>query len=327
MTQGTDRARRRYGFALMSEQHPPSKLVDLAVRAEAVGFDFAMLTDHFQPWTASQGHGSFVWAVLGAIAARTSELTIGTGVVCPSFRMSPALTAIATATLCELMPQRFVLGLGTGGALNEHITGARWPRPPVRRAMLEEALDVMERLWNGDLVDHHGSYYTVDSAQLWGLPLGPPPIWIAASGVESAALAGRRGNGLVATAPEARLVDAFRTGCPDGEVIGWLSVCYDDDQVRARELARQHWPIPCLGGDLLQELRLPRQVEAVTRLVRPEDVAARVVVGSDPAAHAEAIGEFLSAGFTGVYVHQIAPDGNEAFFDFWQRELRPLLPD
>ncbi|MFF4297712.1 TIGR03557 family F420-dependent LLM class oxidoreductase [Streptomyces vinaceus] len=316
-----------YGFALMGEEHPPRRLVDLAVRAEEAGFDFAMLSDHYQPWTSTQGNASFMWTVLGAIATATERIALGTGVVCPTMRMHPAIVAQAAATAASLLPGRFRLGLGSGGQLNEHIVGRPWPDAGTRLDMLEEAVGLIRRLWDGGLVSHHGRHFDAVDAQLWTLPEQLPPVLVAAGGPRAARLAGRVGNGLIATVPDRALVDAFlATAAGDAPPrYGWVSFCWDRDPDRALDVAHRHWPIAGLSGDLFQELRLPRHVEAATRHVRREEVGRVLVTGPDPAPYAARVGEFLDAGFTHVWVHQIGPD-QEGFLRFWQREVVPLLP-
>ncbi|MFF1442759.1 TIGR03557 family F420-dependent LLM class oxidoreductase [Streptomyces sp. NPDC058295] len=315
-----------YGFALMGEEHPPERLVEMAVQAEAAGFDFAMLSDHYQPWTRVQGHGSNVWPVLGSVARATERITVGTAVVCPTMREHPALVAQAAATTARLLPGRFLLGLGSGGMLNEHITGAPWPPAGVRLEMLDEAVVLIRQLWEGKLVSHHGRHFTAVDAQLWGLPDAPPPVLIAASGVRAARLAGTRGDGLIATVPDHRLVDTFRAARgTDAPAYGWISVCWGLHPDDALATAHHHWPIAGLSGDLFQELRLPRHVEAATRHVRPQDIAEALVTGPDAGAYTARIHAFLNAGFTHVWLHQIGPD-QEGFLKFWQEEVRPCLP-
>lgn len=316
-----------YGLALVSEEHPPHELVDLAVQAEAAGFDFAMITDHYQPWLAVQGHAAHVWTVLGAIAARTTRITVGTGVVCPTMRTHPAVIAHAAATVAAMLPGRFLFGVGSGGALNEHIIGAPWPGPGVRLEMLEEALAVIRRLWSGRLISHRGRHFTVDRAQLWTLPQRLPPMLVAAGGPRSATLAGRGGDGMIATYPSSELVEAYLRagGSPTGHRLGWLSVCWAPTRAEGIAVAHERWPIGGLSGELFQELRLPAHVAAATRLVRPDDVAAAVVTGPDPQPYLAAVRAFLEAGFTGVYLNQIGPD-QKGFLDFWTDRLRTALP-
>src|SRR5688572_25399270 len=214
------------GYALSSEEHAAPDLVRYAERAEAAGFTFALLSDHFHPWIERQGHSPFAWTVLGGIADRTERLRVGTGVTCPLIRMHPALVAQAAATVGELMPGRFFLGLGTGEALNEHITGDRWPPASVRLEMLEEAIEVMRRLMSGKVVDHDGDHYTVEGARVYCDPDTAPPMLVAAAGKQAAELAARA-DGIIGTAPESETLEAFDAAGGDGKPkIGQVMVCW-----------------------------------------------------------------------------------------------------
>src|SRR5215217_2287868 len=159
-----------FGYALSSEEHGPNDLVAFARRAEQVGFEFAMISDHFHPWTDAQGQSPFVWSVIGGIARETQRLRLGTGVTCPTIRTHPAIIAQAAATSQVMMEGRFFLGVGTGEELNEHVTGARWPGPQERLEMLEEAIGVLRLLWEGGYQSHYGKHYTVEQARIYTLP-------------------------------------------------------------------------------------------------------------------------------------------------------------
>ena len=172
------------GYALSSEEHAPADLVRYARLAEERGFTYALISDHFHPWTDRQGQSPFVWSVIGAIAEATERLRLGTGVTCPTIRIHPAIIAQAAATAAALMPGRFFLGVGTGENLNEHILGDRWPEGRVRLEMLEEAIEVIRLLWQGGYQSHHGTHYTVEQARLYTLPDEPPPIMVAAGQAE-----------------------------------------------------------------------------------------------------------------------------------------------
>ena len=192
-----------------------SSLVRCARRAEEVGFEFALISDHFHPWIDRQGQGGFVWRVIGAIATATERLRLGTDVTCPIHRIHPAIIAQAAATAAVLMPGRFFLGVGSGEALNEHVVGGRWPAPAVRLEMLEESIEVLRMLWKGDIQSFRGRYFEVDSARLYTLPEGPIPIVVAASAPCAVELAARCGDGLVSTAPDSQIVGRFRDGRTD----------------------------------------------------------------------------------------------------------------
>src|SRR3954447_22028373 len=158
------------GYAISSEEHEPSALVENARAAEEAGFSFALISDHFHPWIDKQGHSAFVWSVIGAIARETESLRLGTGVTCPLVRIHPAIIAQAAATSAALMPGRFFLGVGTGEALNEHIVAQRWPSADERRVMLAEAIDLIRQLWQGGSQSFKGAYYHVEEARIYTFP-------------------------------------------------------------------------------------------------------------------------------------------------------------
>ena len=205
------------GYALSSEEHEPRALVEHTRLAEARGFSFALISDHFHPWIGRQGQSPFVWGVLGAIAAATDRIVLGTGVTCPTIRIHPAIIAQAAATAASLMPGRFFLGVGTGERLNEHVLGEPWPEWEVRSEMLEEAVEVIRALWSGEVTSHHGRYYTVENARIYTLPRRPAadprrrqrpsgwPSWLAGSVTGSSAPGRRR-----------TVVDAYRQAGGDG---------------------------------------------------------------------------------------------------------------
>src|SRR6266566_3097685 len=178
------------GYHLSSEEHDANTLVRLAGRAEQLGFGFATIADHFHPWTDAQGQSPFVWGVLGGIAATTSTLRVGTAVTCPLIRTHPAIVAQAAATAAAMFGDRFFLGVGSGEALNEHIFGDRWPPADIRLEMLEEAVAVMRKLWEGGQQSHEGKHYRVENARLYTLPDEPVPVMVSGFGTKSAALAG-----------------------------------------------------------------------------------------------------------------------------------------
>ena len=312
------------GYALSSEERTPSELVEHARLAEETGFEFALISDHFHPWLDEQGESPFVWSVLGAIAEATEHIRIGTGVTCPTMRIHPAIVAHAAATTACLMPDRFFLGIGTGENLNEHILGDRWPSAEERLAMLEEAVEVIRELWQGDLVTHRGKHYTVDRARLYTVPDEPPPLAIAAAAENAAELAGRLGDALISTAPDRDVVQAFeRAGGTEKPKYGQIHVCVAESREQAVETAHRCWRFSALGGDLNQELPLPRHFRQASTVLTREQVAEQVICGDDPGPHREKIAEFTDAGFDHVYVHQVGSD-QRAFMRLYEREVLPV---
>ncbi len=312
-----------FGYALSSEEHGPRELVDLARRAEETGFEFAMISDHFHPWTDSQGQSPFVWGVIGGIAGATDRLRLGTGVTCPTIRIHPAIVAHAAATAAVMMEGRFFLGLGAGENLNEHVVGEGWPAPDERLAMLEEAIEVMRLLWEGGYQTHRGEFYDVEQARLYTLPDEPPPIYVAASAQNAAGLAGRLGDGLIAVQPDEEIVRTFeRSGGEGKPKVGMVHVCWAESAETALKTAHELWPTSGLEGPLNQELALPEYFAAAAEGVTEEDIAKAVPHGPDPEPMLEEIRAYAEAGFTHAYVHQIGAD-QQGFLDFARRELLP----
>jgi G6PDH family F420-dependent oxidoreductase len=315
----------KYGLTLSSEEHPPEHLVELAVAAEANGFDFICVSDHFHPWIGEQGHSPFVWSVLGAISEATSDIEVGVGVSCPIIRIHPAIYAQATATTARLFGDRFTWGVGTGESLNEHILGDRWPPADTRLEMLAEAIDVIRMLWEGESVTHRGKHYTVEDARILDRPEEPPPIIVSAFGDESARLAAEQGDGLWITGIKKDVIDAYRDASGKGEIWTQLTFCWDEDRDTAIERAFRVWPNTALPGQLAQDLPTVSHFEDATRLVKAEDIeGSGMAIGPDPAPILESMAEAEAAGIEYIYLHQIG-DPLDGFIEFWNESLRPAL--
>jgi G6PDH family F420-dependent oxidoreductase len=313
------------GYKLSSEEFGPADLVRFAVRAEAAGFEFGLISDHFHPWTDRQGHSPFVWTALGAIGQATTRLRVGTAVTCPTIRIHPAIIAQAAATTAALFGDRFFLGVGTGENLNEHVVGCGWPSPDVRLEMLEEAIGVIRLLWEGGTKSHHGNYYTVEDARLYTLPETPPAIMVAASKPGAAELAGRLGDAMINTEVDGDLIRSFEQGGGDDALrYVELSACWAKDERKARKTAREIWALAALEGPLFTELPMPSHFEAAFKPITEDMVAEDVMCGPDPRPHLEAIEKARKAGYTHVCVHQIGPE-QEGFIDFYEREILPQL--
>ena len=311
------------GYTLSSEERQPGELVRLAQKAEATGFTYALISDHFHPWIDRQGSSPFVWAVLGGIAATTKRLRVGTGVTCPIMRIHPAIVAQASASMGCLMPGRFFLGVGSGESLNEHVTGQTWPPPDMRQDMLEEAVEVLRLLHRGGEQTHHGRFFQVVDARVYNLPDEPVPIYIAAAGQQAAKLAARVGDGLISSAPSAETVAAFDAAGGAGMPrIGQLTVCWAKTEDEGVRTALELWPISGLSGQFKNELSRPAYLEQASKNVTAEVIKKEIVCGPDPQRHLEGIGQFLRAGFDHVYVHQVGPD-QEGFMRFYEREIFP----
>ena len=311
------------GIFLSGEEHGPRFLLSVAQQAAEAGFRSVLISDHYHPWTTAQGQSPFVWSVIGAIGA-TTDLRVTTGVTCPTIRLHPAVVAQAAATCQLLLDGRFSLGVGSGEALNEHITGTRWPPADVRLEMLDEAVTIIRQLWQGGTVNHHGRHYTVENARIFSLPNRPPPVLVSGFGPKATALAARIGEGFVNTSPAPEVVKSYREHGGEGPAIAALKVCWGQDEGAARKLAYELWAQTSVPGELNQELPTPAHFEQATSLVTEEMVASKIVCGPDPERHAGLLRGYLDAGYDEVYISQVGDD-QTGFLDFYQRELQPRL--
>ncbi|MEW2403154.1 LLM class F420-dependent oxidoreductase [Streptomyces sp. NPDC046862] len=313
-----------YGYFLSTEEFGPADLIEQARMAEQAGFQCLWISDHYHPWNDAQGQSPFVWSVIGALSEAVS-LPVETAVTCPTVRMHPAVVAQAAATSAVQTGGRFRLGVGTGEALNEHVLGDRWPPTHVRLEMLEEAIQVMRRLFTGEEVNHQGTHYTVENARLYTVPDEPVPIDISGFGPKATALAGRVGDGYITMAPEEPMVSQFRKGGGGGKLVsGGTKLCYGPDRDEAVRTVRELWPNQFLPGEMGQILPTPRHFEQLAPLVTDEMVRDNTVCGDDVDEHVAALNAFAEAGFDRVYVNQIGPD-QRGFFDFYRTKVLPQL--
>jgi G6PDH family F420-dependent oxidoreductase len=314
------------GYTLMSEQTPARQLVDDAATAERVGFDYAVISDHYFPWLEEMGHSPYAWSVLGAVAHATERLPLMTYVTCPIMRYHPAVVAQKAATMGALTQGRFTLGLGSGENLNEHVIGQGWPPVNTRHEMFREAIEIIKELFEGGYTSYRGEFFDVDSAKLFDLPDRPVPLAIAASGGRSGDIAAQYGDALVAIDPDADLVERFAAG-GDGTrpVYGQLAISYDPDPEAALERAHRLWSWSVTNWKVNAELPAPVNFAAAAETVRPEDIAEAIPCGADVDAVAEAVRKYTDAGFTHVALVQIGHEHQREFFDWSEKELLPAL--
>ena len=263
--------------------------------------------------------------MIGAISQATGRIRLGTGVTAPIIRLHPAIVAQAAATSAVLMDGRFLLGVGTGENLNEHVVGEGWPAPDERLAMLEEAIEVMRLLWEGGEQTHRGDFYDVEGARLYTLPDDPVQVAVAAAKPGAAELAGRAGDALVGVSPEAELIEAFESAGGAGKPkYGQITMCWAESEEEGKRIAHETWPNAAITGDLSYELPLPRHFEQAAENVTPDDVAEAIPVGPDVDRYVESFRQYEQAGYTHVYFHQVGRD-QEGFFRFFETELSPKL--
>ncbi|WP_055493784.1 LLM class F420-dependent oxidoreductase [Streptomyces sp. TP-A0356] len=313
-----------YGYFLSCEEFGPADLIEQARMAEQAGFQRLWISDHYHPWHDEQGQSPFVWSVIGAISEAVS-LPIETAVTCPTVRIHPAVVAQAAATSAVMTGGRFRLGVGSGEALNEHILGGPWPPAHVRLEMLEEAIQVMRRLFTGEEVSHYGTHYTVEKARLYTVPDEPVPIDVSGFGPAATSLAARVGDGYITMMPNESLVSQFRKGGGGAKpVSGGTKVCYGTDRDEAVRTVHRLWFNELLPGEMGQILPTPKHFEQLKPLITEEMVRENRVCGDDVDEHVAALTAFVDAGFDHVYVNQIGPD-QRGFFDFYRTKVLPQL--
>jgi probable non-F420 flavinoid oxidoreductase len=301
-------------------------LLVAARRAEQAGFGAAMSSDHFAPWSSRQGESGFAWSWLGAAMATT---TLPFGVVnAPGQRYHPAIVAQAAATLAEMFPGRLWVALGTGEAGNEHITGGGWPNKAARTGRLDECVTVIRMLFAGEEVTHHGAV-VVDQARLWTLPAHPPALLGAAVSASTAAWVGGWADGLITiNQPPDRLrevVAAFRDNGGDGKpayLQVHLSWAPTDDE--ALHIAHDQWRTNVFDPPLCWDLQRVEHFDAAAEFVEPAQVAAKVIVSSDPARHLARLTELVEVGFDGVWLHHVGTD-QLPFLDTFGEHVVPQL--
>ncbi|MBI3215767.1 MAG: LLM class F420-dependent oxidoreductase [Mycobacterium sp.] len=318
----------RFGYTLMTEQSGPKELVDYAVSAENVGFDFEVSSDHFSPWLTSQGHAPNAWTLLGAVAQATERVELFTYVTCPTMRYHPAIVAQQAATLQILADGRFTLGLGSGENLNEHVVGRGWPTVDRRQDMLVEAIRIIRELLGGELVNFKGEYFEVDSARIWDIPDIPVAFGVAVSGEKSIEALAPLAEHLIAVEPKRELVDGWRdarraTGLDtDTRVVGQIPICWDRDRDRAIERAHDQFRWFAGGWQVNADLPTPAGFAGATQFVRPEDVAEQIPCGPDLDAIVAAVRDYWEAGFTDIALVQVGGDAQE---EFLKEAAGPLL--
>lgn len=306
------------GCTLMCEQSPPTSLVTYARKAEEVGFPFAVMSDHFNPWLDEQGHSPNAWVTLGAVAQATQALELMTYVTCPIGRYHPTVVAQQAATLGVLSGGRFSLGLGAGENLNEHVVGEGWDPVNVRHEAFSEALQIINELLDGGYVNFGGDHYRVDSAKLWDLPEVRVPIGVAVSGPQSIEVAAPWSDFMIAVEPDADAVanydEAVGANAPARKV-GQLPISWDSDRERAVTRAHEQFRWFAGGWKVNAELPGPSAFDAATQFVRPEDVAEQIACGDDIDVVVEAVRPFAEAGFTDLALLQIGDEGQDRFFE------------
>ena len=311
----------KVGYFLSCEEYGPAELVEQAVLAQEAGFEALWISDHFHPWNDEQGQSPFVWSVIGAIA-QACDLPVTTAVTCPTIRTHPAIIAQAAATSAVMLKGGFTLGVGTGEALNEHAVGARWPSYDLRMEMLEEAVALMRRLWEGDFVTTQGKHYEVDNARIYTLPDEPPQVYVSGFGPKATEAAARFGDGFISTSPDPDLLRTFKKLSDDKPAQVGFKVAWAPTRDEGVDHAYRLWPNAGLPGELAQVLPSVRHFEQATQLVTRESTEESIVAGPDPEAHLEELRTYVEAGYDEVYVANMGPHYRE-MLEGWGRDVLP----
>jgi probable non-F420 flavinoid oxidoreductase len=314
------------GFHASHEQFRPDRLLRLVQAAEAAGFDAAMSSDHWGPWSEAQGESGFAWSWLGA-AMQATSLPFGI-VNAPGQRYHPAIIAQAAATLNVMFPERFWIALGSGQLLNEHITGERWPAKQERNDRLREAADIMRLLWAGETVSHEG-HVRVSEAKLWTRPQTPPVLVGAAVTPQTAAWVAEWADALITVSQADEqldaVVEAFRSNGGAGKPM-YLQVhlAYAPTDAEARDAAFDQWRQNTLPNSVMTDLAHPAQISAAAQHVTRDDLDGAVRISSDPGRHVEWLQRDIERGFDGLYLHEVGPE-QERFVENFGREVLPRL--
>lgn len=314
------------GFHASHEQLSPRDLLAAVRQADDAGFDAMSCSDHLAPWSERQGHSGHSWSWLGA-ALQATNLPAGV-VTAPVQRHHPVLTAQAIATLAQLFPGRFWAALGSGEALNEHVTGERWPDKPTRDQRLLECVDIIKALLAGEEVTHHG-LVTVDRARLWDLPDEPPQLVGAAVSAQTARTVGGWADALITVNQPLdvlrTVIDAFREGGGAGKpVFLQVHLSWDEDETTAEAIAHDQWRSNVFDSSLSWNLELPEQFDAAAEHVTAADVREKVLVSSDLGQQLAWLLEYVDLGVDALYLHHVGQT-QDAFIDTFGAKVLPEL--
>jgi coenzyme F420-dependent glucose-6-phosphate dehydrogenase len=327
----------KIGYKASAEQFGPRELVEYAVRAEEVGLDSVVVSDHFLPWRREGGHAPFALSWMAAVGERTTRVEIGTSVLTPTYRYNPAVIAQAFATMALLYDDRVMLGVGTGEALNEiAVSGMGWPEFKERFARLREAVALIRELWTSDDVNFEGEYYTLVHARIYDRPQRPVPVYVAAGGPVMAKYAGRVGDGFICTSGKGMdlYVDKLLPAVAEGAAAAdrdpaqidkmiEIKLSYDRDPDTALKNTR-FWAPLSLTPEQKHTVDSAEEMERLADELPIEQVAKRWIVASNPEAALAQIKPYIDAGLNHLVFHGPGHD-QERFLAQFSEDLLPLL--
>jgi coenzyme F420-dependent glucose-6-phosphate dehydrogenase len=317
------------------EQYPPVELLGYAIMAEQAGFDSIEVSDHFQPWSEA-GQACFTWTWLGAVAAKTNKIQIGTGVTCPILRYHPAIIAQAAATVSHFAPNRSYLSVGTGEALNDYAATGMWPDYAERQARLAEAIDLIRTLWTGREVTHDGPYYQTRKAKLYTPPATPIPLYISTMTPGSATFAGQHSDGLITVGGQEpglyrQIMTNFEAGAKEQGKdpsqlprLIELSVAYTDDWQAAIEYRKKYWAATHIPALFTQKIYTPKMAEWNGAAVGSDTIEKKLCISVNPDDHVRFAQRYIDLGFDHLIFHSAGPD-QHAFLEGYGRDVLPRI--
>jgi coenzyme F420-dependent glucose-6-phosphate dehydrogenase len=325
----------QFGWKAGTEQFPPTELLEYAIAAEEAGFDLIDVSDHFNPWS-EEGQSPFTWTWLGAVAARTSRIRLGTGLTCPILRYHPSVIAQAAATVSAMAPDRFYMCVGTGEALNEYTATGLWPSYSERQERLLEAIVLMRSLWNGEEVTLDGDYYTTRKAKLYTPPASRIPLYISTLAPGSAAFAGEFGDGMITVGGKqpdlySNIFKNFEEGArqidknPDRmPKLIELNVEYTNDEETAIQNQKKYWAATYIPALFNQKIYTPAMSAENGEAVGADTIKKASCISAHPGDHVRFAQKYIDMGFDQLIFHSADPN-QRAFLEAYSRDVLPKL--
>lgn len=325
----------RVSFMVAHEQTSSRDLLKDVALMEETGFERCWSSDHYMPWWHTGATGGATWPWLGAALARTSDIQIGTSVTAPILRYNPAIVAQVFATLDHMFPGRTFLTVGTGESLNEVPTGHEWPSGRERLGRLEEAIQVIRRLWSEDWVNFEGTYYNIRKSNLYTKPETEIPLYVAAMGSQAAELAGAMGDGLVTNEGDLgtikdRLFPAFERGArradkdPENMLKAVFVVSsYHEDKKKALESVG-YWKGAMIKAFFEADYPDPRKIEENGQALGDDSMEKMGLVISSAEEGIKKLQKYVDLGFTDIVLINSSPD-RARFIELVAQEIAPAI--
>lgn len=355
---------RHIGYWASQEQYSMQELIDFVQEAEKGGFETTLTSDHFHPWSHTNGHGNFTWVWISAVAERTKRMKLITGVTAGVYRYNPGIIAQAFASLDVLYPGRIGLGVGSGEAMNEVPLGFDWPSAQIRVERTTEAIQIINILWNKNrslkkseefsntdseinnshqstidkdgFVTFNGKYHKIKNAKLYTPPSTNIPLYMAASGPQAIKSAARFTDGLITTSkPDGakEVFDVFDKAALEVEKdpvslqkIAKPKVSYSQDYEKAFKSC-EFWRTTQIDDAFDTDISDPRVLEEKAKQeVSDDELKKSTIIVTSIEDLISPIEKYFQAGFTQLYVHSTSPDEIE-FIRLFTKKVLPYFQD